>query len=227
MKAVRIPATVPALVMLLDRQRPVAKPRKKWASHARTLQGVQTDGLPLFFVQLAWLVEHVGMDRELADVVQQRGPTEPIARVLVEAKLVGDEVDEGPDPFGVASRLAVMDVQARGEGEDRACGARGLLVELAAFEASLKGRGRTRFPGHGQSRWGAVREEHRHTEERGEGKQLPGDLLGQEQRRRRGGESNGEADSERPPTRCERERAAHLPADENRHDHWRKPDRGG
>ena len=47
-------------------------------------------------------------DPELADVVQERCPAEPVAVLVAQIELAGQHVGVGADPFRVAAGLAIV-----------------------------------------------------------------------------------------------------------------------
>lgn len=70
-----------------------------------------TDDLPLLVGRASVLVQDLLGDFELADVVDQRGPSE-LGRVLgLELHLLGDEVGVGADPFGVTPGHSIVSAQ--------------------------------------------------------------------------------------------------------------------
>jgi hypothetical protein len=99
---------VVVLVVLLDREAPFAEPVSKRGDETPPLEGVVTDLLPFCVGRLARLVQDVGMDRELADVVEERGPTKLVPLVPAEAEFFGDHVGEGTHPFRVAAGATVV-----------------------------------------------------------------------------------------------------------------------
>jgi hypothetical protein len=69
---------------------------------------VLLDRFPLVGVGLARLVQDVGVDGELADVVEERRPAQAIARRRRELELVGHEIGEGTDALGVTASAAIV-----------------------------------------------------------------------------------------------------------------------
>src|SRR5439155_9829787 len=103
----RIAAAVPSLVVLRDGKRPVAQPLPQRQRDARPLLRVATDERPLLVIELPRLVEDLGVHADLAAVVQQRRPTQPVTFGDVEVELLSDELAEGANAFGVTPRPPV------------------------------------------------------------------------------------------------------------------------
>ena len=157
---VRIAPAVPALVMLLYGAAPFAQPPDKGLDEPGALERVIAQRLPLRHVQLPGLVEDVGMHRQLADVMEQRRPAQPVPGSLVERELVGDEVGESTHAFGVAPCLAIVEAEAGGHGQHRGRRLGGLPVEGARFQPALQVGGAPRPASHGQPVRGPVGEHH-------------------------------------------------------------------
>ena len=82
-EAVGIPVAIPALVMAPHHRRDV--PRKLHVGQHLLAGGrMLPNERPLFVRELARLVQHLGRNDQLADVVQQRADAEPEQRGLVE-----------------------------------------------------------------------------------------------------------------------------------------------
>ena len=74
----RITAAVPPLVVLSDGQGPFPEP---WLQRSRQLLPLERMGLdlrPLAGIEGSRLVEHLGWHDHLADVVEERGPAQPV-----------------------------------------------------------------------------------------------------------------------------------------------------
>jgi hypothetical protein len=76
------------------------------------------DLLPFRLVELALLVQGVGVDGQLADVMEQGRPAQPVPVGQGEVELVGDHVRKGPDPFGVPTRFPVVTAERGRQGKD-------------------------------------------------------------------------------------------------------------
>jgi hypothetical protein len=113
--------------MLLDREPPLAKPRTQWFDHSHALDRMLMEDFPLLWCGRARLVQNIGVDGDLSNVVQKCGPSQSIAVGLRESKLVGDEVGVGANAFGVSTGSAIMRTQSRYHRENR----RGRLHRLA------------------------------------------------------------------------------------------------
>ena len=95
-------------MVLHDRRRPPAEPWKEGFGDRGTRRGVRLQALPFEPVGLARLVQDATRDPELADVVQERCPAEPVAVLVAQIELAGQHVGVGADPFRVAAGLAIV-----------------------------------------------------------------------------------------------------------------------
>jgi len=77
-QSVRVARPVPALVVLVHRTTPLTEPRQQGGREPGTFGRVPTQGVPLGRVRCAWLVEQRRRDDQLAQVVHQRGPADPV-----------------------------------------------------------------------------------------------------------------------------------------------------
>ena len=91
-------------------------------------RGVRLELLPFPRVGAARLVQDPGRHVDLADVVQQRGPPEPVAVWLREPQLARDEIREGPHPLAVSAGLPVVGRERGDEREDLLGGPGGLGI---------------------------------------------------------------------------------------------------
>ncbi len=89
------------------------------AQDALADHGVLAHHRPLELVERAGLVEHLVRDRDLADVVQQRGLTHAVDLDLVERELLGDARGEVDHELGVLAGVAIALQQRLGEARDR------------------------------------------------------------------------------------------------------------
>ena len=175
----RVPRAVVALVVLLDREAPWTEPGGQRGNEAAPLQRMSADLLPFVLTELALFVEDVRVHGQLADVVEQRRPAQPVPVGLREVELVGDHVGEGPDPFGVAPRPAVVPAERGRQRQDllghrrghRGAGAGGTDLGLGS---ALQVPGQARPPGHLQALGGPVGEEHGHLQQCGQGQERAG-----------------------------------------------------
>ena len=95
--------------------------------------------LPLLVGRLAGLVQDLRADVELADVVEERGPVQPVELLSCQAQLLAEAVGVGADALGVPARDLVVDVERAGQLEQnlgRFLRARG-LVRLAQLAQPL------------------------------------------------------------------------------------------
>src|SRR5205814_1900002 len=73
-------------------------------------------------------IEDVSRYSDLADVVEQGGPAQAVALLLVEPELLAEQFGVGPNPFTVTTRAAIVGRQPGGQREDRsACFRRSLV----------------------------------------------------------------------------------------------------
>ena len=115
---VRVPLSVVAFVMLGDRQRPFAQPVRQWLDQPCSLERVPADELTLGGRQTSRLVQELLVNCELADVVEQRGPPQPVPVGFRKLELVGDQISEYPHPGRVAPRCAIVRTQAGRQHDD-------------------------------------------------------------------------------------------------------------
>jgi hypothetical protein len=73
---------------------------------------------PFLFCRLPRLVQDVGMDRKLAYVVQQGGPTKPVAVGCGQVQPIRDQVGQGADTFGMAACPSVVTADRSGQRQD-------------------------------------------------------------------------------------------------------------
>jgi hypothetical protein len=125
---------------------------------------VVADLLPLRVRQFLGLVEDLRVHGELADVVQESRPAEPVSIALGKPHLVGDHVGERPDPFGVPACLSIVAAQRGCQRQDLlGHGRRHLLVRNRPYaRAAFELAGRTRSPGDLQPFGRLIGEKHAH-----------------------------------------------------------------
>ena len=111
----RIAATIEAFVVLFHRERPRPEPRPEWPDEPSTFIGMTPDAVHLSVGKPRRFGEDFGRHHELADVVEERRPTQPRAVGGSELHLVGDEVGENAHPLGMTARLAIVDAQCGNE----------------------------------------------------------------------------------------------------------------
>ena len=115
-----------------------ADPREQAADaleHALALDGVGLHDRPLVVVERAGLVDDLVRDRDLADVVQQRGELGRAAGLVVDAEVVGDRDGQLDDVLGVLAGVLVVGL------DDVAEQQRGAAVGAPRARASAR-RGR-------------------------------------------------------------------------------------
>ena len=165
------PAVV-ALVVLDDGVGPRSEPVGQWRGEPGSFQGMSLQESPFCGVGLARLVQDGRGHGELADVVEQGRPPEPVLVGLGQLEFVGDHVGEDADSFGVAPGQSVVPVERGSQGQDVLGGHR-WFVELGSLLAALgqlalEGPGAPGPPGHGHPRGGMVREDHGHAQQGGQ-----------------------------------------------------------
>lgn len=114
----RVARPVPALVVGDDRLPARAQPAEQGPAVLRADLGVAPDHAPLLLVQRSRLVQDRRGDLQLADVVEERGPAQPIACGLVVAELRGEQVGVHAHALGVPTRRTVVVLQRGHEDQD-------------------------------------------------------------------------------------------------------------
>ena len=113
-QAVRIAGAVEALVMVADRRNGVAEEAEP-VDDARALVGVALHQRPLLLRQARRLQQDRVRDRQLADVVEERGVAEQVELDVREPELTTDRERKLLDTARVAGRVGVPRVHRRGE----------------------------------------------------------------------------------------------------------------
>jgi hypothetical protein len=165
-------------MVLGDRRRPGAEPLCQWFGQALTLHGVPEKYLPLGVIWLARLVQYRNGDGELPDVMKKGGPTKPIPIGRGKLQLVGDQVRQGPYPFGMAASQSIVLVQWRCQRKNLLCGRRRLVSNamiLGLKELAFKGSGTAGSAGHREPARSMIREDQGHLQERREGQSTAGE----------------------------------------------------
>ncbi len=106
-----IPGAVDPFVMLVDAMDPLAHPRRERRSQLETRARVILERGPLRGTRATGGVQDPGGNPKLADVMEERGPTQARLVLVAEAELLADELGEAPYPVGVAACPAVVGVQ--------------------------------------------------------------------------------------------------------------------
>ncbi len=114
---VRVAGAVDPLVVVQDRG-PGLPQEADAAHHLVPVLGVQLDDPAFLGRERPVLAQQPGGDAELADVVQDPGDAHHFHPVLGHAQLAGDHRGGLADPFTVAARVAVLDVDRLDEGAD-------------------------------------------------------------------------------------------------------------
>jgi hypothetical protein len=178
-------------VVLLNSEAPWTEPGRQGGDEAPALQGMIADELPFLIRELPRLVEDVGVHGQLADVVQERRPAQPVPVGLGEAQLVGDHVGEGSHPFGVPARHPVVAAQRGGQSQDvfgHTHRHRPLAAQPLCFRGTLEVSCKPRPPRHLHPLGGAVGKEHRHLQQRGQGQEPSAHSFEDDEADRRGGQ---------------------------------------
>ena len=109
--ATRVALAVPVLVVVPDRVGPRAQPFVEGLDERLAVQGMAAQLLPFLVRRLAGLVQDLGADVELADVVEERGPIQTVELLSCQAELLAEAVGVGADALGVSARDLVVDVE--------------------------------------------------------------------------------------------------------------------
>jgi hypothetical protein len=156
--------------------------------------GVALQDLPFALGGLARLVQDLGRNDELPDVVEEGTPADLVGLGRGEVELLDDEVGQGPGPFAVAPCPAIVGVEGRGQGDDLlgqdgdVFGLAGLadpLLELADAGGAQR---------HREARGGPVREDEVQAEEGGQGEEPAGQAFDQKKGQNRDGRRQDDAD---------------------------------
>ena len=109
------------------------------------------------------------MHRELADVVKEGGPAEPVPIGLGKPHFVGDHVGKRPDTFRVPTGLPVVTAERSCKRQDLLChcGRHLLVGNRPSARAAFELPGRSRPPSHLQPLRGLVGEKHGHLQQGG------------------------------------------------------------
>src|SRR3954447_19404776 len=136
-QAVRIPAAVPALVVMArDRLRGLQQVRPAVGQHARAEHRVRLDDLELLVGQLAGLEQDRVRDRDLADVVQRRRAADPPDLAVAHPQPAREPRREMADALGVLVGVVVA-IPGGGDQPIERVHARGL--HLAPARHRLRG----------------------------------------------------------------------------------------
>jgi hypothetical protein len=114
-----IAGAVIALVVLHDGRTPLAKPWKQWRDHSSTILGVATQHHPFLLVWRRWFVEQRRGYLELADVVEQGGPSQAGTVRLGQLQLCREQVGEDPHTLGMSTACSIVDIESQHELDDR------------------------------------------------------------------------------------------------------------
>ena len=191
-------------VVLSDRETPRAQPGKEIRGEFRPGVRVSANRFPLGPRQLRWLVQYGRRDAQLADVVQQGGPSQAVDGRGRKSEFGSDHVGVDAHPLGVAAGVPVVCPQRADERQDLFGGGgevAGLLARKHRLGQRLERREVAGFPGDREPGRRAAGKEHREIEQGGKRGQPARNAIDRPQRDQRAGED------QRPPADHQRERA--------------------
>ncbi len=119
-QALRVATAVVHLVVLDDHVAPLGEPGHERCGQVGSGDRVVPQELPLLVRRLGRLVQQLGRDRQLPDVVQERGPPQPVAAGLRHPELDREQLGEQAHPLRVTAGGAVVVVERGDEDEDLA-----------------------------------------------------------------------------------------------------------
>ena len=128
--AARVPRAVPVLVVVADRVDPFAEPRAQRLDERLAVERMAPQLLPLLIRRPPRLVEDLGVDLQLPDVVKQGRPVEPVEVVRRKTDLAAEACGVAAHTLRVTASDAIVDVE-RGDELQEDLGSF-LRVELAA-----------------------------------------------------------------------------------------------
>jgi hypothetical protein len=168
------------LVVLFYGEAPGTEPRREGRNESPALQWVIADLLPFPVCELALFVEDVRVDGELADVMKERRPAEPVAISEREPQFVGDHVSKSPHTLGVPPGPSIVAAQRCCKGQDF-CGYLGRHLWVGsrgAVRAAFELSGQACPPRDLQPFRRLVGKKHGHPQQSGEGQGTPAKALG-------------------------------------------------
>ncbi len=169
--------------MRVDGGRPFAQPVRERADQAGALFGMAFQDRPLARVGRLRIVEDRGGHGELADVMEERRPSQSVGVVRIQAHVARDEVGERPHSLAVTTRAVVVSVERGGEGHHTLGGlgcSEVLAIGLQVVGPPPQLADGTGAQGDREPRWRLVGERHREAQEAGEGQDPPADPVGRE-----------------------------------------------
>ena len=188
-----IATAIPTFVVLVDRVQPIAQPVRQRIHVRDAGGGVGLDERELLVGRPPWLVQDLARDVELAEVVEEGGPVEPVELLGGKLEFLGDHVGVGADSFAVPAGESVV----IGEGGEQfeqvlPVGAFPVrLVEIGDALLHLAGGAGTKSGLEAVGRF--VGEHQTQSQERGEWQEASSELLGLDQHQ------GGERDDADPP----------------------------
>ena len=132
---------------------------------------------------------------ELADVVQERRPPEPVTVAFPEVEFGGEHVRVRSDALRVPAGLPVVGRERRHQLEDLARCSGGIVIETIPFrglDPLLESANVARGPGHREPGWRPVREGERELQEHRQRQDPPSETFDQVRDERREGEDRHE-----------------------------------
>ncbi len=221
----RVARTVPLLVVFDDREHAVAQPGGQRCSELGAHLGVQLDDGELFVGQRARLVEDLRRHAQLADVVDERRPAQPIEFTPGEPHLLADHLGVCPHSLRVTAGDPVVAAQRCDEVEQVFGRGRGALLTAAGvpldplLELDVRGTVAQR---HAISRRRLVGEHQGEVEQRRERQQPAHDDVHQTQDHRRSDRDREQAGHQQSrPRGCRQHPGEHIGGDHRgseRHD---------
>ena len=156
-------------MVLNDGGGPLAQPFRQWRREERPFFGVSFEELPLGFVRSPRIVEHRLGNGDLADIVKERRPSEPVPVLSRQVETVRDEISEDADPFGMSARQAVVFVEGSGQAENSLRRHRRLVVDpfgLCGANLAFECPCTARPASHGHAIRGTVGKHQGHSQQR-------------------------------------------------------------
>ena len=177
LQSVRIAGAVKTLMVLNDGGGPFSQPLGQRHGEERPLLRVPLQEFPVGRIRFARIVEHGPRHGDLADVVKERRPSEPIPVLRRKIESVGNEIGEDTDPFRVPPRHAVVSIEGGGQGENSFSGDRGLVMDalrLGRANLAFERPGAARPTCDDHAARGPIRKHQRHLQEGGQWQRSPG-----------------------------------------------------
>jgi len=104
----RVAVAVPAFVVLLGSKLPTPEPSGKRCKPTRTSRGMLFELLPLSIGRPAWFIQNLRRNVELANVVKECRPAEPVAISIAEIHLLANEIAVRSDSFAMTTSQSIV-----------------------------------------------------------------------------------------------------------------------